>query len=160
MPANNINQPRAANNTIASKLVETVVTSEYEDNPIPIKPANKALAGRKLASVKDDLGKTQLTKDAEKLQVQLAAKASDHAKVSSDFQNLRIEVASLKESNLILQEEVTSKKKFLQESQKELELSKTLLNKEQQLRRQSEAEKKSEVASMAAEARGASASSA
>ena len=66
MPANNINQPRAANNTIASKLVETVVTSEYEDNPIPIKPANKALAGRKIASVKDDLGKTQLTKDVEK----------------------------------------------------------------------------------------------
>merc|ERR1719391_3008 len=54
-------------------------------------------------------------------------------------------MGSLKERNLCLGEEVASKKKL----QKELEQAKTFLIKEQQLRKQSEANGKSELAVMA-----------
>jgi len=146
LQANNMEQPRA-NNTTPSKPVGTAVTSESEDVIISSKPAINAVT--KLASVEDDLEKNRLKKDVEELQVQLAAEASGHARVASNLRNLKIEVASLKESNSSLQEEVTLKKKLLQESQKELEQNTTLLIKEQQLRRQSESNARCEVASMA-----------
>jgi len=130
-PANNIGCPKAANNTVA--------------NAVPVKP----VPGGKLTSVRKDVDKTWFKKEVEKLETQLVAEASGHAKVASNFQNLKIEMSSLKENNLGLQQELTSKKKLLFELQKELEQTKTFLNKEQQLRRQAEANGKSELAAMA-----------
>jgi len=139
-PANIAGCTRAANNTVTSKPVA---------NTIPIKAVNNTGSGGKLASLKEDVEKTRLKKEIEILKSQLAAETSGRAKVASMFQNLKIEVVSLKESNSSLQEELTSKKKLLLESQKELEQSKIFLNKEQQLRMQAEAAGKSELAAMA-----------
>ena len=141
-PANNIGCPKAANITVTSKPVA---------NAAQVKPANNTVPGGKLANVKEDIDKTWFKKEVEKLEIQLAAEASGHAKVASNFQNLKVEMTSLKESNVGLQEEVKSMKKLLLESQKKLEQTKTSLNKEQQQRRQSEANGKFELAAMASE---------
>ena len=121
------------------------MTSKPVANPVPVKPANNTVSGGQLASVDEACFK----KEVEKLEIKLAAEASGHAKAASNLQNLKIEVASLKESNLSLQQEVTSKKKLLLESQKELEQTKSFSNKEQQLRKQAEENAKSELAAMA-----------
>jgi len=127
--ANNIGCPKAANNT---------------PNPaINAVPVNKTVPG-----VKEDLEKTEFKKEVQKLKIQLAAEASGHAKVATNFQNLKVEVVSLKDNNLSLQQELISKKKLLLESQKELEQTKTFLKKEQQLRKQAEANGKSEMAAL------------
>ena len=131
--ANNSGCKIAASNTVKSKPVANTI----RDDAVP--------GGCKLPSVKNDPEKTQLKKEVEKLQIQLEAEISSHAKVASNFQNLKIEMGSLKERNLCLGEEVASKKKL----QKELEQAKTYLIKEQQLRKQSEANGKSELAAMA-----------
>merc|ERR1719500_1688284 len=122
-PANNIGCPKAANITVTSKPVA---------NAAQVKPANNTVPGGKLANVKEDIDKTWFKKEVQKLEIQLAAEASGHAKVASNFQNLKVEMTSLKESNVGLQEEVKSMKKLLLESQKKLEQTKTFLNKEQQ----------------------------
>ena len=141
-----VNKSSSANIIGCSKAAKNMVTSKPMANTIPVKPVNNTGSGGKLASLKEDLNKeTWFKKDVEILKNQLAAEISGRAKVDSMFQNLKIEVASLKESNSSLQEELTPEKK----SQKELEQSKIFLNKEQQLRMQVEANGKLELAAMA-----------
>ena len=99
------------------------------------------------------LKKVALMKEVENLQARLVAEESTRAKIASNFQNIKIEVASLKDSKQGLEAELKASQSSLQQSQKELEQTKTLLNKEQNLRRQAEANGKSEMTTMTSKQR-------